>query len=163
MAFFILFLFAVVLFAGVLLVGAPYVPTLKKQAETALDMLELQSGDTLLELGCGDGKVLVMAAERGIRVVGYEVNPLLVIVARIRTLKYGQQSRVIWGNFWRRPWPRDADGIFVFLHPRFMKRLDKKIIANYPEGIRLASFAFAIEGRRPYRKKGGVFLYRYPM
>lgn len=64
-------------FGGVLLFGAPYLPTLTPQVQAALELCKLQSGDTLLELGCGDGKVLIAAAERGATVIGYELNPLL--------------------------------------------------------------------------------------
>jgi phospholipid N-methyltransferase len=50
-------------FGFVLLRGAPYLPTLSKQVGTALNMIDLERGDTILELGCGDGKVLIAAAE----------------------------------------------------------------------------------------------------
>jgi hypothetical protein len=39
----------------VIFLGAPYVPTLNKQRETALDLLKLKSGQTLIDLGSGDG------------------------------------------------------------------------------------------------------------
>jgi precorrin-6B methylase 2 len=65
----------------VLFLGAPYVPTLHKQREIALDLLKLKPGQTLIDLGCGDGAMLIEAAKRGIKVVGYEINPLLVFIA----------------------------------------------------------------------------------
>src|SRR3982751_238116 len=92
----------IVCFAGVLLFGAPYLPTLKPQIQTALKLADLKSGQTLLELGCGDGKVLIAAAQRGLHVVGYELNPLLFLVAWLRTRRYRKQVRVVWGNFWSR-------------------------------------------------------------
>ena len=63
-------------FAGVVAFGAPYLPTLRPQVETALELVNLMPGQTLLELGCGDGKVLVAAAQTGLHAVGYELNPL---------------------------------------------------------------------------------------
>src|SRR5947209_2073842 len=107
-------------FGGVLLVGAPYLPTLTPHVETALDLIELQTGETLLELGCGDGKVLIAAAKRGLNVVGYELNPWMYLIARLRTWHYRRQVRVIWGDFWSKPWP-EAEGIFIFLLQRHMR------------------------------------------
>jgi len=66
----------VLLFCGIVFIGAPYVPTKRAQIAAALDLLELKVGDLLLELGAGDGRVAKAAAERGIRVVGYELNTI---------------------------------------------------------------------------------------
>src|SRR5882672_507174 len=88
-------------FSAVVLVGPPYLPTLNKQVETALDMLALSKGQTLLELGCGDGKVLIAAARRGLQVTGIELNPLLAVLCWLRTLRYRRQVTVVWGNYWR--------------------------------------------------------------
>jgi hypothetical protein len=150
--------FVVVLaFGGVLLFGAPYVPTLEKQGIAALDLLNLQPGDTLLELGSGDGKVLVLAARAGLNVVGVELNPFLVVVSWLRTLRYRRQVRVIWGDFWRVRWP-ECDGVFTFLLDRFMPKLDARMQqARKP----LVSFAFQIPGRKADAEKMGVYLYKY--
>lgn len=144
-------------FGGVLLRGAPYVPTLDKQAQAALELLDLQAGQTLLELGSGDGKVLVVAARVGLNVVGIELNPFLVAVSWLRTRRYRRQVRIIWGDFWRVEWPA-CDGVFTFLLDRFMPKLDTRMQkARKP----LVSFAFQIPGREPDAVQGGVYLYRY--
>lgn len=147
----------VVAFGGVLWWGAPYVPTLKKQAETALELLDLQPGQTLLELGSGDGRVLIMAAQSGLNVVGIELNLFLVVVSWLRTRRYRKQVRIIWGNFWQTPWP-ECDGVFVFLLDRFMSRLDTRM-----QEIKkpLVSFAFQIPGRKAAQERSGVYLYKY--
>ncbi len=144
-------------FAGVLLKGAPYLPTLRAQGNTALDLLDLQPGQTLLELGSGDGTVLKLAAERGIRSVGIELNPILVVISKIRLRKYDNLVEVRWGNFWAKPWPQ-ADGVFVFLLDKYMSRLDARMNAY---GGRLASIAFAVPGKKPAHNKNGVLLYDY--
>ena len=58
------------LFIYVILFGAPYLPTLSRQVTDTLDLLDFKKGSTLIELGCGDGKVMVAAAEKGIKVIG---------------------------------------------------------------------------------------------
>jgi SAM-dependent methyltransferase len=117
----------ILLFGFVVLFGAPYLPTLKKQVDAAFDLLDLKPGQTLLELGCGDGRVLKAAAQRGLSAVGYELNPLLVCIAKLHTWRYRKQAKVVWGNFWTAKWPK-TDAIFVFLLARYMKKLDTKIV-----------------------------------
>jgi SAM-dependent methyltransferase len=147
-------------FGGVLLFGAPYLPTLKPQVRAALELAELKPGQTLLELGCGDGKVLIAAARRGANAVGYELNPLLALVAWLRTRRYRKQIRVVCGDFWRADWP-PAEVIFTFLLPRYMSRLDK-VCRRYPhKPIKLVSFAFQVPKEKPAAERSGVFLYHY--
>ncbi len=147
-------------FGFVVLFGAPYLPTLKKQTETALDLLALRPGQTLLELGCGDGRVLKAAARRGLKSVGYELNPLLVIIARLNTLRYRKQVTIIWGNYWTQAWP-PVDGIFVFLLNKYMLKLDNKITQAYQRPVKLVSFAFKIPHKTVAQKKAGLYLYTY--
>jgi SAM-dependent methyltransferase len=153
-------LFLLACFGGVLLFGAPYLPTLGKQIETALSLAELEPGDTLLELGCGDGKVVLAAARQGIKVVGYELNPILAMVAWLRTRRYRHNVRIIWGDFWRKELP-EAQAIFVFLLPKYMKKLDTKVIQYKHKPVKLISFAFQIPDRKPNHAKNGLYLYRY--
>ncbi len=150
----------VLLFAFVLLVGAPYLPTRKTQAQTALDLLDLRPGQTLYELGCGDGRVLKQAAARGLQVVGYELNPLLALVAWLYTWRYRRQIRIVCSNFWRADLSQ-ADGVFVFLLDRFMVQLDRKIKTETKKPIKLASFAFKVPGKKAVKTKDGIFLYQY--
>jgi SAM-dependent methyltransferase len=151
----------VLLFGFVVLFGAPYVPTLKPQADTAFSLLNLEPGQTLVELGCGDGRVLIAAAKKEIYVVGYELNPLLAIVCWARTRRYKKYVKVVWGNFWNHEWPA-ADAIFVFLLDKYMEKLDKKITQKYNgKKVKLVSFAFQIPGKRPVLVKNGLFLYQY--
>lgn len=148
------------IFNFVVLFGAPYLPTLKQQSESTFKLLGLRPGETMLELGCGDGRMLKLAAQKGYRAIGYELNPLLALVAVIRTWKYRKQVQVVCGNFWHKEWP-EAAGIFVFLLDRFMPKLDKYIVQYKHKPVKLVSFAFEIPGKKPVKKQDGLFLYQY--
>lgn len=147
-------------FGLTVLFGPPYVPTLKRQAEAALDLLDLKPGQVMLELGSGDGRVMLAAAKRGLNVVGIELNPLLVVYSQVACWRYRKQVRVIWGSYFQVRWPR-ADAIFVFALPRLMSRLDKKIETWHSQPLRFASFAFEIPGKKLAKQAEGVFLYEY--
>lgn len=150
----------IIVFGAVVIVGPPFVPTLNKQIATALDLLDLKPGQTLLELGSGDGRVMKAAAARGLKVVGVELNPFLVIISRLRCWRYRKQVTVIWDDLWKAKWPQ-ADGIFTFMLQRQMVKLDKRITAWHKRPLKLASFAFYIPDKPPVSKFNGIFLYEY--
>lgn len=152
----------VILFGFVVFFGAPYLPTLKKQTEEALDMLDLKPGQTLLELGSGDGTVLLAAAKRGIRGIGYELNPALVLISRMVTWRYRHLVTIKTANFWTIEWPQ-ADGVYVFLLQKYMDKLDKKMIqqAQSYGNCKLVSFAFTIPKRKAKKSRKGLTLYEY--
>lgn len=148
-------------FALVLLVGAPYVPTLPKQKSAAIAAALADAKSPLLyELGSGDGTVMLAAAKLGVRSVGYELNPIMWAISYARLWRYRTLADVRFGDFWTKN-IADADVIFVFLHPRFMKKLDKKITQEARKKIKLISFAFEVPGKKPDATTDGLFIYIY--
>jgi hypothetical protein len=147
-------------FAFAIFFGAPYLPTLKPQITQALDLMDLEKGQTMIELGSGDGRVMLAAAQRGWKVVGYEINPLLVAFSWLLTIRYRKQVTIIWGDYWRKSWP-EADGIFVFLLDKYMQKFDEHVWLNCKKPVRVVSFAFKIPGKRIAGKNKGMFLYKY--
>jgi SAM-dependent methyltransferase len=150
----------IICFSGVLLFGAPYLPTLKPQVDASFKLANLEPGDVLLELGCGDGRVLIAAAKLGAKSIGYELNPIMAFVAWLRTRRYRKQVKIVCGNFWQLKWP-EADVIFVFLLDRYMHKLDTKC-TQYPyKPVKLISFAFKIPSRKADKQNKGVYLYEF--
>jgi SAM-dependent methyltransferase len=154
LAFLLIFLISTL----VIFFGAPYVPTLRARRREALDLLNLKKGQVLYDLGSGDGSLLAEAAARGIKAVGYELNPFLVAVAWLKTRRHRELVRVKWGDFWRADLSR-ADGVYVFLIDRFMARLESKISQEAKPGLKLVSHAFKLPGRKAAAKRGALFLY----
>lgn len=150
----------VLLFGFVVFIGAPFLPTKQPQVEAALDLLNLKKGQTLLDLGCGDGRVLKAAAKRGIYGVGYEINPLLWLIARLNTWRYRGKVKLKCSNYWVTKWPK-ANGIYVFLGEKYMSKLNKKIIHYTYRPIAVASYTFKISQAKRSKERSGVYLYIY--
>lgn len=149
------------MFAGVIAFGAPFLPTLSKRVEDALDLLDLKEGQTMLELGSGDGRLLRAAARRGVKSVGYELNPLLVIYSRLTTWRYRSLVQVRWGNYWNKTWP-PSEGMYVFLLQPYMSKLHNKIVQyTKDEPYKLVSFGFDIPDKKPKKSVDGMHLYVY--
>jgi hypothetical protein len=147
------------MFGFVILFGAPYVPTLKLQQQTALELLDLKPGQTLVELGSGDGRMLVSAAKQGIHSVGYELNPLLFLYSRVITYRYRKLITIKLADFWHVTLP-PCDGIYVFLLDRYMEKLHTKITHEITSSVALVSFAFRIPDIAHTTEKNGMFLYK---
>jgi SAM-dependent methyltransferase len=148
------------IFIFTVIFGAPYFPSRHEHVERALRLIDLQPGQYLLELGSGDGRVLIAAAKKGIRVTGYEINPLLFAWSWLRTRRYRQHVTVILGSYWNRPLP-NADGIYVYLLKPYMQKLDQKLSADIRRPTKVVSFIYSIPDKKPAKTERGLFLYEY--
>ncbi len=157
---FLLVVLLVLIFGFVVFFGAPFLPTLKAKNQDIFELLDLKAGQTLLELGSGDGRILRAAAERDIQAIGYELNPILVLWSRLKNWKYRKLITVHWGNYWRVKIPK-TEAIYVFLLEKYMKKLDNKITQEAGKNVKLVSFAFKIPDRKVDRELKGLFLYIY--
>jgi hypothetical protein len=154
-------LFAVVLaFALGVKRGAPYLPILKRESDELIKLGGLKSGQTLIDLGSGDGRFLLAAARLGIKGIGYEINPILVVVSRIVCWRYRHLVKIHLADFWKVQLP-PADVIYTFLLPKYMTELDTHLKQQIKRPTTLISYAFEIPGRKPDKQNRNTFIYRY--
>ncbi|MCX6792169.1 MAG: hypothetical protein NT149_03985 [Candidatus Gottesmanbacteria bacterium] len=125
--------------------GAPFVPTKNAAAEAMIRLAGITKGDMVYDLGSGDGKLLLLAAKKGARAIGYEINPLLVLLSNLR----GARTR--WKNFWNAD-IHDADVIFIYLLPWKMERLASKLKTECKKGTVIVSNSFIFPGWKIIRQ-----------
>lgn len=156
-----------VLLGGILYIsfrGAPFVPTLKPQVKKALDLAGLKPGMTIIDLGSGDGRLLLAAARRGCYAIGYELNPLLVLYSKLRCYSVRRQVKVELRDFWLVPLPDTTDVIFVFLAKPFMEKLERHLKAEsrrLQKPLVLISFGFKLPNKKPEAQNGPTFRYLF--
>jgi SAM-dependent methyltransferase len=141
--------------------GAMYFPTTSKNVEVAMRLTGVGTGVRVVDLGSGDGRLLVACAERGACVEGYEINPTLVWRSRrmIREKNLRGQASVHWKSFWRVDLSK-FDVVFVYGIPYIMKGLEKKFIRELKPGTKIVSNVFQFPGWTPVAQEGNVFLYQ---
>lgn len=147
------------LFALGAIFGAPYVPILKKSRSDLFDMIDLRPGATIIDLGSGDGAFALEAARRGYKVIGYEINPILVAIARLRLLKYRKTVKIYLRDFWRIELP-EADAIYVFLIDRYMQKLGDKLNKELKKPTLVVSHVFKIPGMKPVKENQNTVVYK---
>jgi SAM-dependent methyltransferase len=149
--------------------GALYVSSARNRISAALDALDIPPGGLLVDLGCGDGRVLRSAVLRtGIHAEGYELNPLAYGKARLLSLGLARIT-LYRKNFWKADLS-GADGVFCYLFPDVMPPLARKLRRELKPGARVASSHFPLPGWVPERilRPGGplandpVYIYRVP-
>ena len=148
-------------FGIVLLFGAPYLPTRRLKAKQALDLLNLRRGEILVDLGSGDGAVLIEGAKRGLICYGYELNPFVWLVSWVRTIRYRKNITVKLGNFWNKKLPLNTKAVFVFLLDPYMQKLDKKLQSELKPGGLVISYTFKIPQKKPIKEVDALYLYQY--
>ncbi len=139
----------------VLFGGAPYVATPTATLRRALQLAQVKPGETVFDLGCGDGRMLCLAVREFEAVgVGVEVNPLLVWWARRRcrglpvTVQRGRLEEVDLSA---------ADVVYIFLLPGMMEQVGR--LSGLRPGTRLVSHGFSLPNQRPAKVEGNCYLY----
>lgn len=163
----------VILLVGVLwlvipaLYGVPWIPTREARIRRALQLAELQPGETLYDLGAGDGRVLLMAVkEFGARAVGIEIGPVQWALGWLRILLSGCRRRagIRWANFYKAD-IQDADVVFVYLTSSQTSRLAEMLAKQLRPGARVVSIAADFPDWQPEQvdRERLVFVYRMPV
>ena len=127
-------------FAG-LFAGAPYVPTLKRNVEDAMDLAKFKPGEWVTDLGSGDGKIVLAALKRGVNAVGYEISPVLAFLSRLRIRSFGSRGSILRKDFFKEDLSR-FDVVFVFQLMRLMPRLSEQLLKQGKREVRVISFIF---------------------
>ena len=149
-------------YAGI--IGAPWAPTRIAVVKKAFDSVGIGEGDCIVDLGCGDGKILVEAADRGAQAIGYELSPIMWLVAWIRS--FGRKKiNIHYGNFFNKKISSKATYIFAFLMPKHMETVRTYIAKqDIQDATIIFSYAFPIQDIPPrmiYRSQKCAPLYMY--
>lgn len=139
-------------------VGAPYIPTSTALVERMIQFAAIRPGQTVYDVGCGDGRLLRAAAAQGARAIGYEFSLPTYLWCRLRCLAT-KNVVVRFGDFWKRTDFADADVIFCFLLTDSMQTFKSAIWPQLKPGCRVVSHSFRMEGVLPDTEEGKIVVY----
>jgi SAM-dependent methyltransferase len=151
---------------------APFVWTPEPVAVRMLEAAELKAGETVYDLGCGDGRILFLAAQRfNANAVGVELSANLVTQASQQASKLGlqKQVKVVEGNLLNADM-RGADVVTLYLMRLSNERVKPNLRKQLKPGARVVSHDYPIMGWRPQKVESisvlgrlhTIYVYRMP-
>jgi cyclopropane fatty-acyl-phospholipid synthase-like methyltransferase len=122
----------------------PYVPSPNEVVETMLKLAEVKASDTVIDLGCGDGRIVVMAAERfGAKGIGYDLNPERIKEANENAIRAKVQDKVKFME--KNLFDADikaASVVTLYLLPGVNEKLKPRLLSDLKPGTRVVSHSF---------------------
>lgn len=145
-----------------------FVPTPNDVVDKMFELAQVGAKDVVYDLGCGDGRIVISAAQRfGARGVGIDIDPERVVEATDNARKAGvaERVRIVHGDLFE----ADISGatvVTLYLLTDLNLKLRPKLLRELKPGTRVVSHAFAMGDWKPERttEVAGttVYLWRIP-
>ncbi|KAM4706072.1 ATP synthase subunit C lysine N-methyltransferase [Rhinophrynus dorsalis] len=120
----------------------PYVPATTAQVKNVLKMLQSRAG-LVVDIGSGDGRIVIAAAKEGFQAVGYELNPWLVWYSRYRAWREGVHHNATFyiSDLWKVRFSQYTN-VVIFGVPQMMPQLEKKLELELQDTARVIACRF---------------------
>jgi predicted RNA methylase len=153
---------------------APYVNSPQRAVDKMLEMADLKPGETLYDLGCGDGRILIAAAERyHVKGVGVEISDRLARTAEdnVKAMGLKNQVTILRGDMMKTDLSR-ADVVTLYLITTANESLRPNLEKFLKKDARVVSYDYPIPGWNAvneektdasrYGNRHTIYLYRVP-
>ena len=132
----------------------PFVPSPQEVVDKMIELAAVKKGDVVYDLGSGDGRIVITAAKRGARAVGFEIDPDLVRESRENIRKAGVEELAEIRN-------QDiltvdlspASVVTMYLLPDVNLKLKPNLLSQLKPGSRVVSHAFDMGDWKPDRNE----------
>ena len=157
----ILFIFKQILFDITMFFGPFFVAIDDNKLNSMIKLAKPKKKDKIIDLGAGDGKILIKIAKMGFKSEGLEINPLLVnkLDKKVSKLSLDNFINVKRMNFWKCNLSR-FDLVFLYGTSYIMKGLEMKLKSELKPGARVVSNHFKFPNWLPEKELNDVYLYR---
>lgn len=151
---------------------APYVTSPQPIVDRMLDMAAVKAGETVYDLGCGDGRILITAAQRfKAKGVGVELSEKLVrsTMETVKRMNLQDQVKIIHGDL-REVNLQPADVVTIYLETGTNDLLKPNLEKYLRPGARVVSHDFEVRGWKPtqvekitaYNRTHTIYVYTMP-
>jgi tRNA1(Val) A37 N6-methylase TrmN6 len=130
---------------------APYYPTPETVVEKMLQLGGLKAGEKMFDLGSGDGRIVIMAAQKfHAEAVGVEIDKELwkQSMDKIRKLGLEKTARIVNGDLLNQNYS-SADVVTVYLLPGFIDKVQPLLDRQLKKGARVVSHDFEFSNWKP--------------
>jgi len=140
--------------------GAPYVRTHPKALARMLTLADIKPGNVAIDLGSGDGEIVIACAKSGAMAYGFEINPLLCLWSKFRIDRAGlsKNTFISKNSFWNIHFG-EYDVVTVFGISYMMPLLEKKLQSELKRGAKVISNSFMFPNWKFVKQDMDVYLY----
>ena len=154
-----------VMVIGPVMFGAPWHPISRRDLKRSLDFCDTKAGERIIDLGSGDGRVLITAAkDYGLVGTGIEIDPLKVWLANLRVRFAGVQDkvRIVRTNVFDTDY-REANILFIYLTHQALDKLFPEILDQLKPNAKILCYRFCIQGMTPDKVNADKTLFLYTL
>lgn len=128
----------------------PYVPTPNKVVERMLDVVDVQPSDYVIDLGSGDGRIVIAAAKRGASGHGIDLDPQRISEARENAISAGVTDQIMFmeQDIFETDFS-EASVITMYLLPSINKKLRPDLLDKLQPGTEIVSHSFDMGEWKP--------------
>jgi ribosomal protein L11 methylase PrmA len=159
------YLSIIIYFGRSFITGAPYAVTTPAKVKQITSLLTNQVNknkkNKAVDLGSGDGRLVIALAQAGFEAHGFETNPYLVWLSRWRIKKAGLQGRAFIHA--KNYWPHDLsqyDVVTLFGVFYMMNKMKAKLKKELKPGALIASNYFHFPDWPEVKKKNNIYIYQ---
>jgi len=141
--------------------GAIFLPTYRQSVENMVALAGIKPGMKAVDLGSGDGRIVIAMADAGALADGFEINPILAFWSRRKIKRLGLESRprIFRQNFWTADLS-SYDAVMVFGMTHIMEKLEKKLTKDLKPGTIVVSNIFRFKGWQEVKSENGLYVYK---
>jgi 16S rRNA A1518/A1519 N6-dimethyltransferase RsmA/KsgA/DIM1 with predicted DNA glycosylase/AP lyase activity len=137
----------------------PFVPSSWYHIETMIELARIKPGELAVDLGSGDGRILLHLAKAGAVTHGFEIDVVLNEKARTKLLENNLHAKIFERDFWNEDLSPYAI-VTIYGMDSVMERLEKKLQKELKLGARVLSNIFEFPNLVPHEVKNNVRLYK---
>lgn len=147
---------------GFMIQGPPYTASDDDSIEKMLTIIKPYKPRRILDMGSGNGKLMIRLAEAGYRVDGIELNPVLVVWSQLAIKRRGlsDKAHVRWGNFWSCN-VSHYDLVAIYVIQRNMPKLEQKLRTELKPGANVVSNYATFPHLKPTKQSGRARIYEF--
>jgi precorrin-6B methylase 2 len=151
-----------ILFAVTMFHGPVFVRSADDKLATMLSLPKLTKRSKVIDLGSGDGKILLALAKKfKLYGTGVEINPPLAFRSRARLAAAGYpEIKIYRQSFWKTDLSA-YNVVFFYGTSYVMKKLEAKLQAELKPGTQFVTNFFKLPNLNPAKSKKGVYLYEF--
>ena len=142
----------------------PFWWTPQDRVDVMLDIAEVNENDVVYDLGSGDGRIVITAAQNyGARGVGIEISPSLVEESNFAAREAGVADRVRFerSDFYEADFS-DATVVTMYLFEETNEKLKPLLIEQLAPDTRIVTYKYKMPGWTPVKSRNRVYLYALP-